>query len=248
MLHGWTASADLNWYSCYRSLSQHYRIFAFDHRGHARGLRTREPFRLHDCADDVVRVADALDVRSFIPVGYSMGGPVAQLVWKHHRERIDGLVLCATASSFADRRDERLSFAGLNGLAALARRAPVGAREWLTDQLYLQRKTGTWEPWAIEQAASHDWRMVLEAGAEIGAYSSSDWISEIDVPTSVVVTMRDSVVPVRRQVSMFEKIPNAVAFRVNGDHDSVASRADRFVPTLLRAIDSVVTRSARVSS
>ena len=31
-----------------------------------------------------------------IAVGYSMGGPVAQLLWRRHRDLVDGLVLCAT--------------------------------------------------------------------------------------------------------------------------------------------------------
>ena len=47
----------------------------------------------------------------------------------------------------------------------------------------------------------------------------------------------------RRQVRLFESIHKAEAFRVDGDHDSVVANADRFVPTLLRAIASVVERS-----
>jgi hypothetical protein len=34
------------------------------------------------------------------------------------------------------------------------------------------------------------------------------------------------------------------AFRVDGDHDAVVANAERFVPTLLRAVHSVVERSA----
>jgi hypothetical protein len=63
------------------------------------------------------------------------------------------------------------------------------------------------------------------------------------VPASVVITMRDRVVPVRRQVRLFETIDSAEAFRVDGDHDSIASLPERFVPTLLRAIESAVERS-----
>ena len=142
-------------------------------------------------------------------------------------------------------RGERLSFLGLTGLAALARVTPSQAREWLTEQFYLQRKTCTWEPWAVQQAASHDWRMMLEAGSAIGNFTSSAWIGEIDVPTSVIVTMRDGIVPLRRQVELFESIAGAEAFRVDGEHDAVVTCADRFVPTLLRAIESVAARIAR---
>jgi len=176
-------------------------------------------------------------------VGYSMGGPIAQLVWRRHAERVTGLVLCATAPYFAGRRNERRMLLGLTGLATMARVAPEPAKIWLTEQLYLQRKTMQWEPWAIQQAATHDWRMVLEAGRAIGHFSSSDWLHEVDVPVSTVLTMRDQVVPLRRQVKLFELIPDAEAFRVDGLHDAAVASADRFVPTLIRAIDSVVRRS-----
>jgi len=242
LIHGWTASADINFFTCYRALGEHVRVIAFDQRGHGGGLRTRRVVRLEDCADDVARVADALGVDTFIPIGYSMGGAIAQLTWRRHRDRVDGLVLAATAPHFAERRDERLSFLGLTGLAALARVTPSQARDRISDQVYLRRKTETWGPWAVAQAARHDWRMVLEAGRALGNFSSTDWLHEIDVPTSVIVTMRDPVVPLRRQVRLFDRIPDAEAFRVDGEHDAVVANADRFVPTLIRAVDSVVAR------
>ena len=242
LIHGWTASADINFFTCYRALGEHVRVIAFDQRGHGSGLRTRRVVRLEDCADDVARVADALGIDTFIPVGYSMGGTIAQLTWRRHRDRVDGLVLAATAPHFAERRDERLSFLGLTGLAALARVTPTQARERISDQVYLRRKTETWGPWAVAQAARHDWRMVLEAGRALGNFSSTDWLGEIDVPTSVVVTMRDPVVPLRRQVRLFDEIPGAEAFRVDGEPDAVVANADRFVPTLIRAIGSVTSR------
>ncbi len=244
LLHGWTATADLNWFTCYKPLARHYNVVALDHRGHGRGIRSRRAFRLEDCADDAVAVCDVLGIDRFIPVGYSMGGPIAQLIWRRHPERVRGLVLCATAPYFATSREERLGFLGLSGMAALARLTPAQTRKWLTDQFYLQRKTAEWQPWAVQEAALHDWRAVLEAGRSIGSFSSRDWIGDIDVPASVVITMADRVVPPRRQVRLFEALHQAEAFRVDGDHDAVVALADQFVPVLLRATSSVVKRSA----
>jgi 3-oxoadipate enol-lactonase len=243
LLHGWTATADLNWFRCYGALGERYRVIAFDHRGHGTGLRSKKPFRLEDCADDVIAMADALDIDTFIPVGYSMGGPIAQLVWRRHHERVSGLVLCATAPYFAGRREKRLGVMGFSGLAAVARVAPEQTTTWLVEQLYLQRRTAKWEPWALRETADHDWRTVIEAGKELGKFSSTDWIGQVDVPVSSVFTMRDQVVPLRRQVKLFEMIPDSEAFRVDGLHDAVVANADRFTPTLLRAIESVLRRS-----
>lgn len=242
LLHGWTATADLNFFTCYHQLSQTYRVIALDHRGHGRGLRSSGAFRLEDCADDVAALLDARGIERAIVVGYSMGGPVAMLTWRRHPERVGGLVLCATAAYFARSREERLNFLGLTGLAALSRATPSRARSWLTHQLYLQRKAKDWEPWAIEQVTAHDWRMILEAGRRIGTFSARPWLHEIDVPTSVIITMRDQVVPVRRQIKLFEGIPGAEAYRIDGLHDAVIAKADVFVPLLQRACESVRDR------
>jgi 3-oxoadipate enol-lactonase len=245
LLHGWTATADLNWFRCYTALGEHYRVIAFDHRGHGTGIRSKKAFRLEDCADDVVDVCASLGIDRFVAVGYSMGGPVAQLLWRRHPDNVTGLVLCATAARFSGRREERIGRVGLLGLAAVARITPDQAKVWLTDQFFLQRKAKKWEPWAIREASRHDWRMVLEAGKAIGAFSSTKWIGTVDVPVANVITMRDNVVSVSRQTALYDLIPGAEAFRVDGAHDACVANADRFVPVLLRAIESVLVRAVR---
>jgi hypothetical protein len=87
--------------------------------------------------------------------------------------------------------------------------------------------------------------MVLEAGKAIGAFSSTKWIGTVDVPVANVITMRDNVVSVSRQTALYDLIPGAEAFRVDGAHDACVANADRFVPVLLRAIESVLVRAVR---
>ncbi len=107
LLHGLGATGGLNWRPAFDSLSRSFRVVAIDHRGHGRGISIREPFRLADCADDVAALADTLELERFVPVGYSMGGPIAQLIWHRHPDRVAGLVLCATACSFAPAKRRR---------------------------------------------------------------------------------------------------------------------------------------------
>src|SRR6266436_4733441 len=52
LLHGWVASAGLNWFRVVDPLGAHFNLVAPDLRGHGRGLRTPSVFRLADCADD----------------------------------------------------------------------------------------------------------------------------------------------------------------------------------------------------
>jgi 3-oxoadipate enol-lactonase len=244
LLHGWTATADLNFSRIYSPLAEHFRVLAFDHRGHGAGIRPRRPFRLEDCADDVVAMADAIGLDRFAVLGYSMGGAIAQLLWRRHGDRLTGLVLAATASHFNVHRNERLSFLGLTGLAAAARITPVQAHRWVGNQVYLQRKIDSWDAWAVAQASAHDWRMIAEAGRELGRFRSDDWLGEIDVPTSVIVTMHDEVIPLTRQMQLFESIRDAEVYRVDGGHDAAVVQPARFVREATRATTSVIERAA----
>ena len=243
LLHGWTATADLNWFTAFEALGEHFRIIAPDHRGHGKGISSKNPFRLEDCADDVAAIADVLGINTFIPVGYSMGGTIAQLVWKRHESRVRGLVLCSTAASFAVSREERLSFLGLTGLAVLARLTPNQTIDWLTEQLYMQRKGDGLEPWALEQMASHDWRKIIEAGSAIGNFDSTSWLKDVDVPASVVITTQDQVVAVDRQQRLIELLDDVDAHFVDGGHNAVYTDHRTYIPMLLAAISSVHQRS-----
>ena len=51
LLHGWTASADLQFFTAYETLAEHYSFIGIDHRGHGRGLRSPEHFDLADAAE-----------------------------------------------------------------------------------------------------------------------------------------------------------------------------------------------------
>src|SRR5690606_27773320 len=124
LLHGWTVSADLNWFPVFDALGQRYRIVSFDHRGHGRcGIRSHEPFTLETCADDAAAVVEALGLARVVAVGYSMGGLVAQLLWRRRPDLVASLVLCSTATNFAERLVERLRFALIPPTLALARLA-----------------------------------------------------------------------------------------------------------------------------
>jgi 3-oxoadipate enol-lactonase len=247
LIHGWTATADANFGKCYEPLARDVRVVAFDQRGHGTGLRPRRPFRLADCADDVADVATALGIERFVPVGYSMGGAIAQLVWRRHTDRVAGLVLCATAGRFGSGPSALARSAGLGGLAAVARVTPPPARRWASDRLFLERKQGYWEPWAIEAAADHAWRTVLEAGAALGTFRSDPWIGDVDVPTAVVIPEEDHVIPPAVQRHLAASIPRSVVFPTPGNHLAAATSSATFVPTLRAAVASVLARGERVT-
>ena len=244
LLHGWTATADLNWFRCYAPLSRSFHVLAIDHRGHGRGIRSRRPFRLEDCADDAAALLEVLGIDRVIPVGYSMGGPIAQLFWKRHRSRTEGLVLCATSRNFGRSMAERAMFASMLGLSVGARVTPGVVRRQVADRIFERRLSQTpLGPWASQELRRHDPAAILQAGWAIGSFSSASWIEGVDVPASVVVTMQDSVVHPYRQLKLAESIRDAQVFPVAGDHAVCVAAPQRFVPALLDACRSAVSRA-----
>ena len=114
LIHGLAATAELNW-KVFAPLSRHFRVVAADLRGHGDGMSAGSRFRLEDCADDVAALAETLEIGEFIAVGYSMGGMVAQLLYRQHATLLSGLVLCSTAGDvvgFTDREADRPGGAG----------------------------------------------------------------------------------------------------------------------------------------
>jgi 3-oxoadipate enol-lactonase len=251
LLHALATTAALSWYPSMHGLAERYRVVAFDQRWHGRGIRS-ERFTLEDCADDVVAVADALGIARFTVVGYSMGGAIAQLVWRRHRSRVEGLVLAATARNFRGKVVEQMWFTlttaamrrwgerarlGIERLGARLPDVPIG----LTADA---AKVG---PWAMAEFRSTSAWAMLAALDELGRFESSAWIRRVDVPTSVIVATRDRFIPTRRQRSLASAIPGAVSYDVEGNHAALVLGAAEFVPVLLDACASVTRRIERGS-
>ena len=236
LLHGWATTAALNWAPSFGPLSDHFRVIALDHRGHGRGLRAATPFRLEDCADDVAALMDRLGISQCIAAGYSMGGPIAQLLWRRHPEVVGGLVLCATSATFHGTPRERLLSGLATGGSFVAASPPF--------QPVLAAATTVMRGL---RAVGHDWTRIAEAGREICRFDSRPWIHELAaVPTAVIATTADDLVPPRRQLELADAIPNATLRRVAGGHAVCTTNPRRFVPALVDACAEVAARQLLV--
>ena len=244
LLHGLGATADLNWFRSFESLGRHFRVLALDHRGHGQGIRVGARFRLADCADDVAALADVMGVDRFIAVGYSMGGPIAQLSWQRHRDRVAGLVLCATSRNFRGGPGERVAFSLLPGVAFAAGVAPARVRQQMMRRFATAKvEDPPAQRWAMRELRRGDPASLAAAAAALGRFSSHEWIGRVDVPTAVVLTTRDRAVPPHRQQKLADAIPGATVHPVDGDHLVCALGAQRFVPVLVDACRQVARRA-----
>ena len=229
LLHGLSVTADANWFPAYPALVERYGIVAIDHRGHGRGIRAERRFRLADCADDAVAALDALGIEQTIAVGYSMGGPIAQLVWHRHRERTHGLVLCATTHRFR----------GLEPLRDLPTAFAMRARATGAAPSRRGQIDGGLRRWLAHEIARTDRATAMQAGLSLARYDASGWIRTLDVPHAVVITDRDAAIVPPRQQRLAQALPSPTVVHANIDHTGCVTRPAVFVPALLDALDAV---------
>ena len=248
LVHGWIASGGLNWLPAFEPLGEDFHVLAADNRGHGRGIQSRTRFRIVDAADDLAALLDVLRIEDAIVVGYSLGGPISQMLWRRHPERVAGLVFCATGFDLVQGGGARMAMAGAASMLAAGLRAgampgsfPNAMARQLTRDARGANRPQTLAKWGRAEMQRHSWRMVAEAGLAIGTYSSSDWIGDIDVPTSVVVTQRDRAVPPEAQYGLASEIPGARIFAYDGGH--VACLEPEFAALLTESVTDVAERA-----
>ncbi len=241
LLHGWIATADLNWCGAYHDLIEAgYRVLALDHRGHGRGLRQLEPFRLVDCAADAAEALRRLNARPATVVGYSMGGAIGQLLARDHPDVLSGLVLSGTAQHWQGRREQR-AFKAMGAFGLMLSMAPRAT--WRRGFQRVGIPDSPQTAWVQSELMRHSARDIAEAGRELARFDSRPWLGSVDTPTAVVITTRDGAVSPRKQRELAQAA-RAQTFDAPIDHLEVIQRAADFNPHLLAAIEAVRSRQA----
>jgi pimeloyl-ACP methyl ester carboxylesterase len=248
LLHGWMFAGDLNWLSCYVPLQDAgYRVISVDHRGHGRGIRSADPFRLADCAEDCAALLEQLEVGPVLVVGYSMGGAIAQIFAYRHPELTTGLVLSATTDQWRENRRMRVFWRTMRilefALTHSQRRFWVGVLrrngQPATDEIM---------DWIITELERNDPKAIAEAGREMARFDSRPWVADIEAPVAVIAPRSDHLVPPAFQRQLAVDIPSARLFEVDGDHTVVGMHPDRYMPVLLDALSNVAERAATASA
>lgn len=201
------------WSNIVEDLAEKYFVVAFDTRGHgqsqALGL---EPLSVEQFAQDVIEVADHLNIATFIYAGLSLGGAIGQMLAITYPERIERLILCCTAAKFGEPAfwQERAALVQQNGMASI-----------------LEATKGRWyNPGAAESNAfaqslldellTFNPEGYANACVAVGAFDVRDKLGQIACPTLVIAGTEDLSTPVPVMQIVASGIPNATLIAIQG--------------------------------
>lgn len=201
LLHGWTASADVQFLGAYRALADVCSFVGIDHRGHGRGMRSLQTFEFDDVADDVAGVVRELGLSNVIAVGYSMGGPIAMYLARRHPDLVGGLVLQATGLEWRAKLRERIVWRLLPflGVALRSWTQPYALRRGFDRILDQNSELDAHREWIVAESMRNEPRVMIQAGRALSRHDARSWAGELDVPAACLVTTQDRMVKPRKQ-------------------------------------------------
>jgi len=234
LVHG-VALSSRCWNNQLADLSEHARVIAYDQRGHGDSDVGRQGLTLGRLAADLNELLEELDLFDAVLVGHSLGGMVVLRMLADHPKlaapggRVGALALVATSATPAAGR-------GIPGARALlAATQPVaGSAAWLASRLpghtlprsdmafVLARLVFGSAPSAANveltrQITSHiPLGVSAELLLEIMRFDAAATLSDIDLPTSIVVGTHDLMTPVRHARALVSSIPSAELVELPG--------------------------------
>lgn len=241
LLHGWTASADLQFFTAYEALAEHYSFVAIDHRGHGRGIRAPAKFELTDAADDAAALVQQLGLDPVVTIGYSMGGPISMLLAQRYPELVRAIVVEATALEWRSTRRERAKWKTVHVVGPLLRSAayPRTLRWAIRQLLGRNHALLQYVPWIANELRRNDALSVVHAGQSLSRYDARSWASSLGKPAASLVTTRDRLVKPRKQRALADAL-SAYVIEVPGDHLVAWTSPDAFAKATVELVRHVV--------
>ena len=202
------SSSMIMWEPQLEVLEPHFQVLRYDMRGHGQSDAPEGAYTLEQLAADVIGLLDALGLKTVHFVGLSIGGMIGQCLGLNHADRLARLVLCDTTAVIpTEARQlfvEREQAAREKGMAALVQ----GTLErWFTPG-YLQENPPVVDRIRNQVLATPVAGYVGCSQAIMGL-NYLDRLSEIQLPTLIMVGEDDPGTPVSASEAIHERIPGS---------------------------------------
>lgn len=208
-------------------LADQYTLIIPDLRGHGDN-HTMEGITIKNFAKDVLSLLDELNIESAHICGLSMGGTVAQEIYRQAPEKNRSLILVSTFH-YAPKQLGRmfLQFRKARALLLSSSQQKIIAAKTC---LYSWREENMKEFYKFYKPNETGYVKSMHACLDV---DNRTLLPQINVPTLVIGCQYDTILPVWIQILMHEQIPNSdlVIFKKSG-HIAKLEVAEQFNQTL----------------
>ena len=201
------------WNNIVEDLAEQYFVVAFDTRGHgqsqALGLQN---LSVDLFVQDVIDVADHLNISKFIYAGLSLGGAIGQLLAIKFPERVERLILCCTAAKFGEPRfwQERAEVVLKSGMEAILE--PTKGR-WFNPGT---TESNEFAQHLLDELLTFNPQGYANTCMAVADFDVSEQLDRITCPTLVIAGTEDLSTPVSVMQSVAKGISNATFIAVKG--------------------------------
>lgn len=201
--------------------SPNFRGIAVDLRGYGDSDKPDTGFTIDQFSKDLIKLADDLRIEKPVWVGVSMGGMILQRLALDHPSRVSALVLVSTTDG-AMILDPHIPSIG----------APRDYREVSKNMIVESFPPGTdaavYQP-LLDRIPTWNATVIRQALTSMSRFNVHGQLSQIRVPTLVMVGAKDDVATPAIAKGIQEQIPGAQVKEFNTGHFMMAEDPERFL-------------------
>jgi len=238
MLSHSLGSSLVMWNPQMKALEPHFQLLRYDIRGHGKSEAPPGAYTLELLGEDAVALLDILEIEKVHWVGLSMGGMIGQSVALNYPRRLKSLALCDTTAAIAPEAQplwqERIDAVREKGVASQLE--PTMER-WFTPSFL---KLNPYMLGVIRnEFLATPAQGYLGCIYAIRKLNYLDRLSEIKIPTLIMVGEDDAGTPVSASEAMHQVIPNSkLVIITSARHLSNVEQPEIFNTTLLTFLKS----------
>ena len=216
------------------ALESRFRVLRYDTRGHGATDAPEGPYTMALLGQDALSLMEGLGIHEVHWIGLSMGGMIGQYIALNHAHRFKSMVLCDTAAVMPKENqplwDERIDTARQKGMEALVE---ATMERWFTRSFLDSRSPEVDRIRA--QFLSTPVTGYIGCSEAIRRIDFLDRLSQINLPTLVMVGAEDPATPVEAARAIQERIPDAgLVVLPSAAHLSNIEQSEAFSASLLQ--------------
>ena len=205
MLSHSLASSMVMWNPQLDLMASHFKVLRYDMRGHGGSEAPEYAYTLELLAEDAIALLDVLGIDTVHFVGLSIGGMIGQGLALNYGGRLKTLVLCDTSAIMPDEAQsilqERMTAAREKGMAD---QVDGTLERWFTPE-YLKENPPEVEM-IRKQVLATPLAGYIGCSQALRGLNYLDRLSEIKLPTLIIVGEEDPGTPVAASEAMQERI------------------------------------------